>query len=184
MDETGMRPNSGWILYVWNGAVAFPGTSSVTFDIFSKPTNKPFSTPGMPTRKQATDIADRHEAARILDAEINEDEVTVHLEDGRSVTTPLEWYPRLAFATSEERQNFEIVGRGRGLHWPMLDEDLSVKGMLSGTPSAEGPRSLKGWKKALKKRRRLRAAGETPPPWGTGTYRIPYRAFLDEDTSE
>jgi hypothetical protein len=125
-----------------------------------------------------------HEAARILDAEINEDEVTVHLEDGRSVTTPLEWYPRLAFATPEERQNFEIVGRGRGLHWPMLDEDLSVKGMLSGTPSAEGPRSLKGWKKALKKRRRLRAAGETPPPWGTGTYRIPYRAFLDEDTSE
>jgi hypothetical protein len=68
----------------------------------------------------------------------------MHLEDGRSVTTPVEWYPRLAFATSEERPHFEITGRGRGLHWPLLDKDLSVNGMLSGTPSAEGPQSLKG----------------------------------------
>jgi len=138
----------------------------------------------MPTHNQATNTVDRHETARILDAEIHEDALTVHLEDGRSVTTPLEWYPRLAFATSEERQKFEIAGRGRGLHWPMLDEDLSVKGMLSGTPSAEGPRSLKGWKEALKERRRLRAEGEEPPPWGTGKYRIPYSAFLDDDPNE
>jgi hypothetical protein len=98
----------------------------------------------------------------IADAEVNEDELTVHLEDGRSVTTPVEWYPRLALATSEERQKFEITGRGRGLHWPMLDEDLSVCGMLSGTPSAEGAQSLKGWKEALKERRRLRNQGEEP----------------------
>lgn len=102
----------------------------------------------MPTRKQAPDTADRPGGspltARIVDAEINENELTVHLEDGRSVTTPVEWYLRLAFSTSEERQEFEITGRGRGLHWPMLDEDLSVKGMLSGTPSAEGAQSLKG----------------------------------------
>jgi len=136
----------------------------------------------MPTRKRAPDTADRHETARIVDAEVNKDELTVHLEDGRSVTTPLEWYPRLAFATSDERQQFEVTGRGRGLHWPLLDEDLSVKGMLSGTPSAEGARSLKGWKEALKERRRLRNRGEEPPPWGRGKYRVPYDAFLDDDT--
>jgi len=119
-----------------------------------------------------------------VEAEVNADEITVHLEDGRSVTTPLEWYPRLAFATAEERQTYEITGRGRGLHWPMLDEDLSVRGMLSGTPSAEGPESLKGWKEALQERRRLRAEEEEPPPWGTGKYRIPYSHFLDDDTRE
>jgi len=134
----------------------------------------------MPTRKDRPDTAGRHETARIVDAEVNEDELTVHLEDGRSVTTPLEWYPRLAFATAEERQRFDITGRGRGLHWPMLDEDLSVDGMLSGTPSAEGGQSLKGWKEALKERRRLRKQGEEPPPWGMVKYRIPYSDSLDD----
>lgn len=134
----------------------------------------------MPTRKRSPDTADRHATARIVEAEVNEDEVTTQLEDGRAVTTPLEWYPRLAFGTTEERQNFEITGRGRGLYWPLLDEDLSVEGMLSGTPSAEGAQSLKGWKEALKERRRLREEGEEPPPWGTGKYRIPYDAFLKD----
>ena len=142
----------------------------------------------MPTHKRAPDTTDRPQGApltaRIVDAEVNEDELTVHLEDGRSVTTPLEWYPRLAFAISDERQEFEITGRGHGLHWPLLDEDLSVSGMLAGTPSAEGPRSLKGWKEALKERRRLRNQGEEPPPWGTGKYRIPYDTFLDDDTGK
>lgn len=137
----------------------------------------------MATRKR-TDTADRHETVRIVDAEVNEDELTVHLEDGRSMTTPVEWYPRLAFATAEERRDFTITGRGRGLHWPQLDEDLSVKGMLAGKPSAEGPRSLEGWKKAMEERRRLRANGEEPPAWGTGKYRIPYSAFLDDADQE
>ena len=124
------------------------------------------------------DTSERLETARIVDAQVNEDELTVHLEDGRSVTTPLEWYPRLAFAREEERQDFEIAPRGYGVHWPTLDEDLSVKGMLAGLPSGEGARSLKGWKAAMWERRRLREADEEPPPWGTGEYRIPYTAFL------
>jgi len=128
------------------------------------------------------DWTDRHETARITEAEIKEDEVPVHL-DGRSVTTPVDWDPRLAFATAEERQNFEITGREQGLHWPLRDEDLSVTGMLSGTPAAEGAQSLKGWKEALKERRRLREQGEEPPPWGTGRYRIPYSDFLEDDRS-
>ena len=134
----------------------------------------------MPTRKRSPDTAGRRATACIVEAEVSEDEVTTHLEDGRSVTTPLEWYPRLAFGTTEERQNFEITERVRGLYWPLLDEDLSVEGMLSGTPSAEGAQSLKGWKEALKERRRLREEGEEPPPWGTGKYRIPYDAFLKD----
>ena len=139
----------------------------------------------MPTRKQAPDTANRPDGCRDrIDAEINEDELTVHLEDGRSVTTPVEWYPRLAFPTSDERQKFEITGRGRGFHWPMLDEDLSVEGMLSGTSSAEGAQSLKGWKEAPRERRRLRKKGEEPPPRGTGKYRIPYDALLDDNPGE
>ena len=129
-----------------------------------------------------TSTREHLETARIVEAEVNEDELTVHLEDGRSVTTPLEWYPRLIFATPEERQNFEIVGRGYGVHWPVLDEDLSVKGMLAGLPSGEGARCLKGWKGAMRERRRLRAEGKEPPQWGTGDYRIPYAAFLEESS--
>lgn len=137
----------------------------------------------MATRKRTagSEATRPQETARIVDAEVDENELTVHLEDGRSVTTPVEWYPRLAFATGEERQEFEIVGRGRGLHWPQLDEDLSVEGMLSGQPSGEGARSLKGWKEAMRERRRLRAEGTDPPAWGTGRYCIPYDAFVEED---
>ena len=130
------------------------------------------------------DTAERLETARAVRADVNEDELTVHLEDGRSVTTPLEWYPRLAFAREEERQHFEIAPRGYGVHWPELDEDLSVKGMLAGLPSSEGARSLKGWKAAMQERRRLRTEGEEPPPWGTGDYRIPYSAFLSDASGE
>lgn len=94
------------------------------------------------------------EDARAVRAEITEDELTVHLEDGRTVVTPLAWYPRLIFATPEERENFRITGPGYGLHWPELDEDLSVRGMLLGRSSGEGARSLKRWKKEMQRRRR------------------------------
>lgn len=96
---------------------------------------------------------------RAQGVEVTENELTVHLEDGRTVTTPLAWYPRLVYATEEERQNFEIAGSGLGIYWPDLDEDLSVKGMLEGRPSGEGPRSLKRWKEDMQRRRREGAAG-------------------------
>jgi hypothetical protein len=63
---------------------------------------------------------------------IDEDTLTVDLADGRTVITPLAWYPRLLHATPEQRKNFVISGAGFGIHWPDVDEDLSVHGMLAG----------------------------------------------------
>ncbi len=93
--------------------------------------------------------------------EVTDDALIVHLDDGRTITTPLAWYPRLVFATPEERNNCEILGRGTGIHWPDLDEDLSVAGMLAGRPSQEGARSLKRWKEEMPQRRADPNAG----PW-------------------
>lgn len=76
---------------------------------------------------------------------ITDNELTVELADGRTIATPLEWYPRLTHATPEERSRFEIIGRGQGVRWPDLDEDLSVEGMLAGRPSQEGAASLRRW---------------------------------------
>lgn len=58
------------------------------------------------------------------------DALVVHLEDGRSLTVPLEWFPRLRDATAEARGRWELIGGGLGIHWPELDEDLSVAGLL------------------------------------------------------
>jgi len=113
--------------------------------------------------------------------ECTDEYLVVHLTDGRTVSAPLDWYPRLAFGTPEERANVELVADGWGLHWPELDEDLHVEGILAGKRSGEGERCFRGWKAAMQERRRLRAKGEEPPPWGTGDYRIPYAAFLPGD---
>jgi hypothetical protein len=67
---------------------------------------------------------------------ISDDELTVVLADGRRISTPLAWFPRLLHATPEQRQRYEILGDGVGIHWPDLDEDLSVAGLLRGAPSA------------------------------------------------
>lgn len=119
------------------------------------------------------------EDARIIRAEVNEDELTVHLEDGRTVVTPLAWYPRLVFATEEELNNFRITGRGYGVHWPELDEDLSVKGMLAGLPSGEGAASLKQWKQEMRRRRREGITG----PWASAN-RATYEAHDYPEESE
>jgi len=69
---------------------------------------------------------------KIKAVRIDEDALTVDLADGRTVITPLAWYPRLLHATPEQRKNFVISGAGFGIHWPDVDEDLSVHGMLAG----------------------------------------------------
>ena len=76
---------------------------------------------------------------------VSEDSLTVDLVDGRTIIAPLSWYPRLWYSTAEERNNFEIIGNGTILHWPDLDEDLSVSGILAGRRSGEGQQSLKKW---------------------------------------
>lgn len=76
---------------------------------------------------------------------INEETLTVELSDGRSLSVPLAWYPRLACATPEERRNWRLIGKGHGIHWEDLDEDISVEGLLAGRPSGESQASFKKW---------------------------------------
>ncbi len=73
---------------------------------------------------------------RAKEVTVTEDELIVVLADGRRIATPLAWFPRLLRATPEERRRFEILGDGIGIHWPDVDEDLNVAGLLRGTPSA------------------------------------------------
>ena len=76
---------------------------------------------------------------------ITENTLTANLSDGRTICVPLTWYPRLVHATMEERCNWRLVGGGAGIHWPDLDEDLSVEGLLAGRPSGESQRSFTRW---------------------------------------
>jgi hypothetical protein len=78
------------------------------------------------------------------------DTLTVDLTDGRRISAPLAWYPRLLHATSEERSNWQLVARGEGIHWPAVDEDISVASIIAGRPSAESAPSLQWWLNARK----------------------------------
>ena len=76
----------------------------------------------------------------------SEDSMTVLLDDGRSLSVPLVWYPRLLDGSEQERRHYELIGKGEGIHWPELDEDISVEGLLAGRRSAESAASLARWK--------------------------------------
>jgi hypothetical protein len=76
---------------------------------------------------------------RVADVEVTEDTVSVRLMDGRTISVPLAWYPRLLNATPEQRSNWHISGGGYGIHWPDVDEDLSTEGMLRGAPASRRP---------------------------------------------
>ena len=76
---------------------------------------------------------------------VTEDTLIVDLADGRSVSAPLAWYPRLLHGSVAERGNFRLIGRGEGIHWPELDEDISVEGLLAGRASGESPKSFQKW---------------------------------------
>jgi len=73
---------------------------------------------------------------RVRDVRFDADHLIVDLMDGRTIATPLSWYPRLANASSAQRANWETCGAGYGVHWPDVDEDLSTEGMLQGLPAA------------------------------------------------
>ncbi len=75
------------------------------------------------------------------------DSLTVELDDGRSLSVPLAWYPRLLDGTQAERDDYELIGGGEGIHWPRLDEDISVVGLLAGRRSAESAASLAQWRR-------------------------------------
>ena len=72
---------------------------------------------------------------RVLNVQVSEDEISAFLVDGRRISVPLAWSWRLSEATPEQRQNFQVIGEGEGIHWPDLDEDISIEGMLKGVPA-------------------------------------------------
>lgn len=82
---------------------------------------------------------------RIAGVSITDDTLAVDLEDGRTIAVPIGWYPRLAYGTPEDRANFEISGAGYGIHWPDLDEDIGIEGLLLGKKSSESPTSFERW---------------------------------------
>ena len=87
------------------------------------------------------------ETPKAEDAKVTDDTLSVDLSDGRTISVPLEWFPRLVHATLEERNNWRLIGKGHGIHWEDIDEDISVNGLLAGKPSGESQESLKKWLK-------------------------------------
>ena len=81
----------------------------------------------------------------VEDLSVTDDTLRVDLSDGRTISVPLVWYPRLVHATQEERNNWQLIGTGQGIRWPDLDEDLSVEGFIAGRRSGESQRSFKRW---------------------------------------
>jgi len=81
----------------------------------------------------------------ILDLQVTEDALSVSFSDGRIVSVPLSWYPRLSHADAADRSQWRLTGRGHGMHWPAIDEDISVENILLGQASGESSESFQKW---------------------------------------
>lgn len=105
-------------------------------------------------------------AALATHVEVSDDTVSVELSDGRAIAAPLAWYPRLAHASADERGRWRLLGGGRGIHWPAIDEDISIANLLAGQPSAERQSSFKKWLmgRAKASRTRRKPSGAKPRP--------------------
>ena len=80
-----------------------------------------------------------------LSVSLTDDTLSVDLRDGRSISVPLAWFPRLLHSSAQERNNWRLIGKGQGIHWEDIDEDISVEGLLAGRPSGESQESFKKW---------------------------------------
>jgi hypothetical protein len=79
---------------------------------------------------------------------VTADTLSVDLSDGRTVSVPLAWFPRLLHGSDEERGNWRLIGKGEGIHWEALDEDISIESLIAGRPSMESEESLAKWLKS------------------------------------
>jgi hypothetical protein len=113
-----------------------------------------------------TSSAPEIEVPTARDVVLSQDSLTVALTDGRTLSVPLTWYPRLWHGTPEERARWCFNGDGRGIHWPDLDEDISIEGLLAGRRSGESQRSLKQWlaQRGVVRNRAERGAASSPAP--------------------
>ncbi|MBN1648510.1 MAG: DUF2442 domain-containing protein [Spirochaetales bacterium] len=91
------------------------------------------------------------EIANLTKIKINDESIIVDFDDGRTISLPTSWYPRLQYGSQKERDNYHMIGNGEGIHWPDLDEDISIEGLISGIRSHESQASLQNWLKARKK---------------------------------
>ena len=82
---------------------------------------------------------------RAINVIVSGEALTVDLDDGRTITAPLAWFPRLVHGSADERDRWRLIGSGLGIHWPDLDEDISVENLLAGKRSGESAASLKKW---------------------------------------
>jgi hypothetical protein len=98
----------------------------------------------MSSSTKRTDVGSRPLPA-VTTIVVTDDTLTVDLSDGRTLSVPLAWFPRLLHGSTAERQHWQLIGQGVGIHWPELDEDISVEGLLAGQPSGESQRSLMRW---------------------------------------
>ncbi len=110
-------------------------------------------------------LANEIEVPKAESVKVYKDTLRVNLSDGRTISVPLAWFPRLLHSMPEERNNWRLIGKGHGIHWEDIDEDISVEGLLAGRPSGESQVSFKKWldsRSSHQKRnfnRRLRAQG-------------------------
>ena len=95
-------------------------------------------------------------SARALGVTVSDDSLTFDLSDGQTISAPLAWYPRLLHGTAEERSNWRLIGSGEGIHWPALDEDLSIEGLAAGRPSGESGESFGRWLEGRKPTRKTK----------------------------
>ena len=113
------------------------------------------------------------QAVNALRATITEDSLAVDLSDGRTVSVPLVWYPRLLQGSPRERNNWRLIADGQGIHWPDLDEDLSVESIVMGRASGESQASLKRWldtRKVSARRNRVRNSKSARRPTRLGSH--------------
>ena len=99
------------------------------------------------------------EIPRAVGVEVDADALMATLADGRVIAAPLAWFPQLLHADADERRNWRLIGDGLGVHWPDLDEDVSIEGLLAGGPSSEGPQSLQRWPEARQAPERVEGEG-------------------------
>ena len=129
----------GSIQFAFNAAMVLAPKKFVRSKSWLPRINKNFWTPGMSSSNIETQMPTAKRAV------VSDDVLSVELSDGRAISVPLTWYPRLTNATPCERENWRLIGDGRGIHWPDLDEDVSVENLLAGKPSGESQVSLKRW---------------------------------------
>ena len=106
--------------------------------------------------------------------EITDDSLAVDLSDGRTITVPLAWYPRLLHGSLEERQTWRLISNGSGIHWPQLDEDISLKNIILGQPSGESQTSFQRW--LTQRQTSICLLYTSPSPRDLSTSRMPSSA--------